>query len=237
MAQTIQTPVPARTNLTYSNVPREPNRRPYTTERPLSLKNNASRTAVPIRRNVHVHSKHTAQCKKSFQHLFLVREHRRPHQTRRNVHCALTGHSTGRERLKQRNAANQHALTKDALHTNSHDWCARHNVSHNTSRSFSTVPLPFNSHNRKRTVNVLEVHSSTQNQCVPQCTRANDSSVLHFQRCSSQMPSRQPVSCSFLSTARRSHQMVPTSNLQLASSLLGRATILGSETSCCSGPY
>ena len=41
--------------------------------------NNASRTAVPIRRNVHVHSKHTAQCKKSFQHLFLVREHCRPH--------------------------------------------------------------------------------------------------------------------------------------------------------------
>ena len=38
VAQTIQTPVPARTSPTYSNVPREPNRRPYTTERPLSLK-------------------------------------------------------------------------------------------------------------------------------------------------------------------------------------------------------
>ena len=58
-------------------------------------------------------------------------------------------------------------------------------------------------------------------------------------RCKMQFPSssRQPVSCSFHSTARRSHRMVPTSNLQLASSLLGHATILGSETSCCGGPY
>ena len=31
--------------------------------------------------------------------------------------------------------------------------------------------------------------------------------------------------------------MVPTSHLQLASSLLGRATILCFETSCCGGPY
>ena len=66
-----------------------------------------SQTAVPIRRNVLCHSKtmraeppslydgtttctqkHTAQCKKSCQHLFLVREHRRPH-------------SHNRERFKQ----------------------------------------------------------------------------------------------------------------------------------------
>ena len=61
-------------------------------------------------------------------------------------------------------------------------------MSHSTSRSFFFVPTPFNSNNRKRTVNVLEVHSATQNQCVPQCTRANDSEIPHVARCSSQVP-------------------------------------------------
>ena len=91
----------------------------------------------------------------------------------------------------------------------------------------------MHSNNRKRTVNVLEAVQTRSSQ---QCTRENDASVLHFQRCTSQVL-LQPVSCSFPSTARRSHRMVPTSNLQLASSLLGRATILSFETSCCGGPY
>ena len=38
-----------------------------------------SRTAVPIRRNVNVHSNRTARHLQLFQHLFLVREHRSPH--------------------------------------------------------------------------------------------------------------------------------------------------------------
>ena len=55
-----------------------------------------SRTAVPIRRKVHVHSKHTAQCKKSFQHLFLVRERNRPQSHNRErakrAQCSLRSH-------------------------------------------------------------------------------------------------------------------------------------------------
>ena len=88
-------------------------------------------------------------------------------------------------------------------------------MSHSTSRSFSTVPIPFNSNNRKRTVNILEVHSSTQNQCMPQCTRANDSKIPHVARCSSQVPFFNQSPVPFSSNARRSHRMVPTTNLQL----------------------
>ena len=93
------------------------------------------------------------------------------------------------------------------------------------------------SNNRKRTVNVLEVRSSTQNTRAQQCNRAKTMQVFFTSNDAIPQFLLQPVSCSFPSTARRSHRMVPTTNLQLASSLLGRVTILGSETSCCGGPY
>ena len=61
--------------------------------------NNASRTAVPIRRNVNVHSNCTAPCAQLFQHLFLVREHCSPHSHNRvrskqgAMFTALTQHT------------------------------------------------------------------------------------------------------------------------------------------------
>ena len=129
----------------------EPNRRPYTTERPLSLK---TRGAEPpslydgTSTFTQIAQHNTSQL---FQHLFLVREHRPPRshaqsrtfQTGYNVHCAHTAHSTGRVRRKQRNTAEQHAANQDALHTSLRNWCTRHNMSHSTPHSFSTVPTPF----------------------------------------------------------------------------------------------
>ena len=147
-AHTMQTPVPARTILTNNKMGAEP---PSLYDGTSSVtQNNASRTAVPIRRNVNVHSNCTAQCAQVFQHLFLVREHRPPRshaqsrtfQTVQNVHCAHNGHSTGRMRLTRRNAANQHVSNQDALHASARNWCTRHNMSHSTPRSFSTVPTP-----------------------------------------------------------------------------------------------
>ena len=80
-AHTMQTPVPARTIRTNNKMGAEP---PSLYDGTSSVtQNNASRTAVPIRRNVNVHSNCTAQCAQVFQHLFLVREHRSPHSHNR----------------------------------------------------------------------------------------------------------------------------------------------------------
>ena len=144
------TPLPARTTLTHSKMGAEPPS-PYDGTSSVT-QNKGSRTAVPIQQNVNEHSKHTAQFAPAFQHVFLVPRtpsrtlaQSRTFQTERNVHCVHTGHSTSRARLKQRNAAHQHASTKEAMHTNTHHWCTRHSVSHSTPRLFSTFPTPFKS--------------------------------------------------------------------------------------------
>ena len=148
-AHTMQTPVSARTILTNNKMGAEP---PSLYDGTSSVtQNKGSRTAVPIRRNVNVHSNRKAQHSQLFQYLFLVRERRPPHshaqsrtfQTGCNVHCAHTAHSTGRVRRKQRNTADQHDANQDALHTSLRNWCTRRNMSHSTPRSFSTVPTPF----------------------------------------------------------------------------------------------
>ena len=77
----MQTPVPARTNLTHDKMGAEP---PSLYDGTSSVtQNKGSRTAVPIRRNVNVHSNRKAQHSHLFQHLFLVREHRQPHSHNR----------------------------------------------------------------------------------------------------------------------------------------------------------
>ena len=81
VAYTVQTPVPARTIRTNNKMGAEP---PSLYDGTSSVtQNNASRTAVPIRRNVNVHSNCTAKYSQLFQHLFLVREHRSPHSHNR----------------------------------------------------------------------------------------------------------------------------------------------------------
>ena len=97
MAYTMQTPVLARTIRTNNKMGAEP---PSLYDGTSSVtQNNASRTAVPIRRNVNVHSNCTAQYSQLFQHLFLVREHRSPHSHNRvrskqgAMFTALTQHT------------------------------------------------------------------------------------------------------------------------------------------------
>ena len=81
VAYTMKTPVPARTIRTNNKMGAEP---PSLYDGTSSVtQNNASRTAVPIRRNVNVHSNCKAQHSQLFQHLFLVREHRSPHSHNR----------------------------------------------------------------------------------------------------------------------------------------------------------
>ena len=74
VAYTMKTPVPARTIRTNNKMGAEP---PSLYDGTSSVtQNKGSRTAVPIRRNVNVHSNRKAQHSQLFQHLFLVREHR-----------------------------------------------------------------------------------------------------------------------------------------------------------------
>ena len=114
---TMQTPVPTRTIRTNNKMGAEP---PSLYDGTSSVtQNNASRTAVPIRRNVNVHSNRTAQHSQLFQHLFLVREHRSPHSHNHvrskqgAMFTALTQHTQQVEcGVKQRNAADQHAANQ-----------------------------------------------------------------------------------------------------------------------------
>ena len=119
----MQTPVPTRTSRTNNKMGAEP---PSLYDGTSSVtQNNASRTAVPIRRNVNVHSNCTAQCAQVFQHLFLVREHRPPHSHNRvrskqckmftaltrhtqQVECAQTTKRCKPARRNKRRTAHQH---------------------------------------------------------------------------------------------------------------------------------
>ena len=175
-AHTMQTPVPARTILTNNKMGAEP---PSLYDGTSSVtQNKGSRTVVPIRRNVNVHSNCTAQCAQVFQHLFLVCEHRPPHSHNRvrskqckmftaltmdtqQVGCAQTTKRCTPARLNQRRTAHQFTQL-----VHSSQYVAQHSV-FVLHRSNSV-----HSNNRKRTVNVLEVRSATQNTCAQQCNRA-----------------------------------------------------------------
>ena len=97
VAYTMQTPVPTRTIRTNNKMGAEP---PSLYDGTSSVtQNKGSRTAVPIRRNVNVHSNRKAQHSQLFQHLFLVCDHRSPHSHNRvrskqgAMFTALTQHT------------------------------------------------------------------------------------------------------------------------------------------------
>ena len=236
----MQTPVPARTNPAYTAIPMEPNRRPYTTERPQSLK---TRGAEPpslydgTSTFTQIAKHNTHNCSSTCS-LFVNTVHhtRTIAYVPNRVQCSLRSHMHTQQVECVSNDETLHTSTpQPKTHcTPAHATGALVTICRTALRirspPFQLRSLKQSQTNSKCSLEAVQTRSSQQ------CTRENDASVLHFQRCTSQVL-LQPVSCSFPSTARRSHRMVPTSHLQLASSLLGRATILRFETSCCGGPY
>ena len=205
MAQTIQTPVSARTSPTYSNVPREPNRRPHTTERPLSLNNtqhnaNSCSSTCSLFVNAIAHTRTIANVQNRAQcslrsHRILNKE--RAFQTMKRCTPA---------RLNQRRTA--HRCTP-LVRTSQ---CVPQHFTFVLRRS-NTVQLQQSQANSKYS------GSSQLDAKLVRATMHSRKRLRYSSRFKMQFPNSflQPVSCSFSSNARRSHRMVPTTNLQLAS--------------------